>query len=80
MLVDYLNSACHCDNPQCNGVYFNAKVERVKFVDFCGKYRVPLLQYLCTERCASDDGSGYSSSSEDELVDEEARIKKVLLG
>lgn len=80
VLVDYLNSACCCDNPRCNGVYFTSKVERVKFVDFCGKYRVPLMQYLCTERCASDDSGGYSSSSDEEPVDEEARLRRVLLG
>ena len=33
------------------GVYFTSCVETVKFVDFCGKYRVPLLQYLCSPRC-----------------------------
>lgn len=80
VLVDYLNSACCCDNPSCNGVYFTSRVERVKFVDFCGKYRVPLMQYLCTERCASEDSGSYSSSSDEEPVDEEARLRRVLLG
>jgi Leucine-rich repeat (LRR) protein len=42
-LVDYLNSAHCCVNPKCRGVYFTSKVEHVKFVDFCGKYRVPLM-------------------------------------
>lgn len=45
-LRSYLGSANHCVNPQCKGVYFEAKQEHIKFVDFCGKYRVPLMQYL----------------------------------
>lgn len=32
------------------GVFFDNRVEHIKFVDFCGKYRVPLLQYLCSSR------------------------------
>ena len=80
VLVEYLNRAQHCDNPRCNGVYFTSRVQSVKFVDFCGKYRVPLMHYLCSAMCVSDDTS-YSSSSEDE-ADEAAkyRMKKVLLG
>ena len=80
VLVDYLNRAQCCDNPQCNGVYFTSRVQSVKFVDFCGKYRVPLMRYLCSAMCVSDD-TNYSSSSEDE-ADEAAkyRMKKVLLG
>ena len=82
VLVEYLNEAQHCDNPKCNGVYFASRVQSVKFTDFCGKYRVPLMQYLCSALCALDDSSSsYSSSSEDE-VDEAAqhKMKKVLLG
>jgi hypothetical protein len=48
---DYLDSARECVNPCCRGVYFTSRVEHVKFVDFCGKFRVPLLQYLCSPRC-----------------------------
>ncbi|RZF41147.1 hypothetical protein LSTR_LSTR010799 [Laodelphax striatellus] len=29
-------------------------VEHVKFVDFCGKYRLPLMQYLCSSKCRDD--------------------------
>lgn len=54
------------------GVFFNNRVEHVKFVDFCGKYRLPLLQYLCSRKCIeSRDG--------DEVVSG-AMIRKVLLG
>lgn len=45
-LLRYLNTANHCVNPRCKGVYFEARAEHIKFVDFCGKYRIPLLQYL----------------------------------
>ncbi|CAK5029439.1 unnamed protein product [Meloidogyne enterolobii] len=45
-LVNYLNTANQCVNPKCKGVYFESCSELVKFVDFCGKYRVPLLHYL----------------------------------
>ena len=36
------------------GDYYNhpRQVEHVKFSDFCGKYRVPLLQYLCSAHCS----------------------------
>ena len=83
VVVEYLNGARHCDNPKCNGVYFASKVQQVKFVDFCGKYRVPLMQYLCSALCASEDcGTSCSSSSDEEAADEEAqvRMKKILLG
>ena len=38
-LVEYLHQARSCLNPRCSGVYFDARVEHVKFVDFCGMYR-----------------------------------------
>lgn len=81
-LVHYLDSSHSCVNPKCKGVYFTAHVEHVKFVDFCGKYRVPLLQYLCSPKCTSAPLIALTSESESE--DEEppvvSRLKKVLLG
>lgn len=77
-LPEYLCSAQHCDNPRCNGVYFQSRVQHVKFVDFCGKYRVPLMQYICSPLCAGDESSG--CSSEEEEADAQHRMKKVLLG
>jgi Leucine-rich repeat (LRR) protein len=72
-LVEYLNSANRCVNPRCGGVYFDSCVEHVKFVDFCGKYRVPLLQYLCSPQCGMDGGpitdlttTGSSTSTDNE--------------
>ena len=80
VLVDYLNGAQHCDNPNCNGVYFTSKYQSVKFVDFCGKYRVPLMQYLCSPVCAGSSDSDCLSSSEEEDHVAQVKMKKVLLG
>jgi hypothetical protein len=56
------------------GVFFDSRVEHVKFVDFCGKYRVPLLQYLCSARCIGDNGAASADPPSDQL------LRKVLLG
>lgn len=72
-LVEYLNSGHRCVNPKCKGVFFNNRVEHVKFVDFCGKYRLPLLQYLCSSKCIGP------REGEEEVVSG-AMIRKVLLG
>lgn len=73
-LVKYLNSAKRCVNPQCDGVYFDSRVKCVKFVDFCGRYRLPLEEYLC---------SPYEEKMDDVFREEEVvaadMIKKVLL-
>jgi len=61
-----------CPNPNCCGVYFDKQYSQVKFVDTCGAYRLPLLQYLCSPNCfeASDpvtsSGTESSSNSNDE--------------
>lgn len=89
-LVNYLNSANCCLNPKCKGVFFTSKIEHVKFVDFCGKYRVPLMQYLCSPKCnqrvskysATSSSSGATSESDedaDSRVDK-SKLKRVLLG
>uniref|UniRef100_A0A336KQ08 CSON014292 protein n=1 Tax=Culicoides sonorensis TaxID=179676 RepID=A0A336KQ08_CULSO len=82
-LVEYLNCANCCVNPKCKGVYFDNRVEHIKFVDFCGKYRVPLLQYLCSSKCIEDASlpDPYSSSSSDEEPEANSyMMRKVLLG
>lgn len=82
-LVRFLSSATRCINPNCKGVYFVTKVEHIKFMDFCGKYRLPLLQYLCSPQCADEESPKlYRSPSDDELSEDEAerRIRQVLLG
>lgn len=47
-LNQFLDSARRCTNPVCAGVYFTTRIKTVDFVDFCGKYRVPLLKFLCS--------------------------------
>ncbi|GFO39701.1 leucine-rich repeat-containing protein [Plakobranchus ocellatus] len=80
-LVSYLDSAQRCVNPKCKGVYFSSRVEQVKFVDFCGKYRLPLLQYLCSPNCSAASPSVCASSeSEDEEGSAMSRMRRVLLG
>ena len=83
-LCHFLDSARCCDNPSCMGVYFTSSVRRVKFVDFCGKYRVPLMQYLCSAQCDEEDSRNCiycCSSSSDDETDEKTRrkIRQVLL-
>lgn len=87
-LCVYLNSAQCCLNPKCKGVYFTSKVEHVKFVDFCGKFRIPLLQYLCSSTCNEkiansqfnlSSSSSESSSESDEEI-ENNLLKKILIG
>jgi len=86
-LRDLLNCSHNCVNPTCKGVYFNSKVEHVKFVDFCGRFRVPLMQYICSSRCKVDnpavrDGDAENSRlgavTNTDLVSR--KMKRVLLG
>ncbi|KAK6039063.1 hypothetical protein COOONC_23432 [Cooperia oncophora] len=82
-LITYLNSANQCVNPKCKGVYFEACVEHVKFVDFCGKYRVPLLQFLCSPKCSAATPayvSSESSSDTDDDLPNNMKMRKILLG
>ena len=80
VLVNYLSKAQCCDNPRCNGMYFSSQYRSVKFVDFCGKYRVPLMQYLCSAMCASEDTTSGGVSSEEEDQAAHDKMKRVLLG
>ncbi|KAL5270170.1 hypothetical protein ACHWQZ_G001040 [Mnemiopsis leidyi] len=70
-LVDYLDSAKRCVNPQCNHVYFDTRVQDVEFVDFCGLYRVPLHHYICSPHPIEHNSSPQSPSD---------RMRRVLLG
>ncbi|GFR73898.1 leucine-rich repeat-containing protein [Elysia marginata] len=82
-LRSYLDSAQRCVNPKCKGVYFSSRVEQVKFVDFCGKYRLPLLQYLCSPTCSASSPTvchTSSSDSDDEEGGALSRMRRVLLG
>ncbi|XP_026280398.1 leucine-rich repeat-containing protein 58 [Frankliniella occidentalis] len=75
-IVRYLSSAHHCVNPKCKGVFFDNRVEHIKFVDFCGKYRIPLLQYLCSSKCVA----GFNASRRGLDRPDHQMMKKVLLG
>ncbi|XP_005994937.1 leucine-rich repeat-containing protein 58 [Latimeria chalumnae] len=81
-LIQYLDLASKCPNPKCAGVYFDSCVRQIKFVDFCGKYRLPLMHYLCSPECSSPCGSNSQSDcdSEDEVSVAAHRMQKVLLG
>jgi len=76
-LATYLVCAHQCVNPKCQGVYFDSRVEHVKFVDFCGKYRIPLLQYLCSPNCTNQPIASSDTVSDS---DNGYRLRKVLLG
>jgi len=74
----YLNMSHECKNPSCNGVYFDHRVEHVKFSDFCGKYKVPLLQYLCSPTCGEQLPE--YADCEVRTDSNNQRLKRVLLG
>ncbi|XP_047670889.1 leucine-rich repeat-containing protein 58 [Tachysurus fulvidraco] len=81
-LVRYLDLASKCPNPKCGGVYFDSCVRHIKFVDFCGKYRLPLMHYLCSPECTSPCSSNPQSdadSDDDQSVSAD-RLQRVLLG
>nr|BAM18186.1 internalin A [Papilio xuthus] len=75
-LIKYLKAAERCVNPKCRGVFFDNRVEHIKFVDFCGKYRIPLLQYLCSSKCIT----GSWESREIDSNTNTHMMRKVLLG
>jgi Leucine-rich repeat (LRR) protein len=79
-LCKYLVQAHECVNPNCEGVYFDHRVEHVKFSDFCGKYKVPLLQYLCSPRCREQMPEYADCDVEDQSADRSQWLKRVLLG
>ncbi len=79
-LENYLSMARSCVNTQCQGVFFDARVEHVKFVDFCGMYRIPLMQYLCSSRCRAGSPAVRGQSPDGTLFDETSKMRRVLLG
>uniref|UniRef100_A0A2P2HZZ1 Leucine-rich repeat-containing protein 58-like n=1 Tax=Hirondellea gigas TaxID=1518452 RepID=A0A2P2HZZ1_9CRUS len=90
VLHRYLSSGHKCVNPKCKGVYFASCVEHIKFVDFCGMYRVPLMHYLCSSRCTEQTPSFYGSDQSDDSDEgddaaaahrvQDSNMRKVLLG
>jgi hypothetical protein len=77
-LITYLSTARECVNPACRGVYFTHCAQKVEFVDFCGKYRLPLLRYLCNANCCENYPRHSTAGVPQEEVD---RLQqRVLLG
>jgi len=78
-LKQRLSTAKCCPNPTCSGVYFDNHYKQIKFADFCGRYRLPLLQFLCSPSCMidSDDDTTATSSDDDYSP---IRMRRVLLG
>ena len=80
-LMNFLKSSQQCINPACGGVYFTSCVEHVKFVDFCGRYRVPFLIYLCSPNCEYPETDSSSSSDAESLLGvSPMHMRRVLLG
>jgi len=81
-LQKFLSQSHECVNPSCSGVYFSHKVEHVKFSDFCGKYKIPLLQYLCSPKCREQmpEYANFDMEEKSPGQQEELRLKRVLLG
>merc|ERR1711953_357657 len=77
-LKQRIGSAKCCPNPACAGVYFDNQYKQIKFADFCGRYRMPLLQFLCSPNCMVETDYDSSSSSDGEY--NPIRMRRVLLG
>jgi len=61
------------------GVYFESCHKNIKFVDFCGKFYLPLLQFLCSPACTSTSASPMTTTTTNS-DDMNSKFKKVLLG
>ena len=60
-----------------SGVYFESCHKNIKFVDFCGKFYLPLLQFLCSPACTSTSTCQLATTNP---ADMNSKFKKVLLG
>jgi hypothetical protein len=81
-LLDYLDSSRTCTGTNCGGVYFTSKVKSIKVVDFCGKYRVPMMEYLCQQRCTVAEGGAVNMTAAQptqKLPVSATKMQKVLL-
>jgi hypothetical protein len=78
-LYKRIGSAKCCPNPACSGVYFDNQYKQIKFADFCGRYRMPLLQFLCSPSCMVDDSSDETSGTSDDEYNPRV-MRRVLLG
>jgi len=78
-LKQRIGSAKCCPNPACAGVYFDNQYKQIKFADFCGRYRMPLLQFLCKPSCMIEDSSDETSGTSDDEYNPRV-MRRVLLG
>jgi len=78
-LKQRLSHAKCCPNPNCDGVYFDNLYRQIKFADFCGRYRMPLLQFLCSPQCMTPETDDSSASTDDETYNPRT-MRRVLLG
>lgn len=81
-LCDLLDSSSRCLG--CGGPYFgNNCVSHIEFVDLCGSYRVPFLQYICSARCKEEVKGTGGHRQEAALpltpLAKVARLRKILL-
>ena len=57
-------------------------MESIKVVDFCGKYRVPMMEYLCQSQCtvaAPSPATSAASVTTNKRGVNAAKMQKVLL-
>lgn len=81
-LKHFLDSARRCNNPRCAGVYFQSSVKNLQVVDFCGKFRVPLLKFLCEDKCKDASTPSYPPCTKNQSKSSTQclkRMKRVLL-
>mmetsp|Transcript_5919 Transcript_5919/g.15065 ORF Transcript_5919/g.15065 Transcript_5919/m.15065 type:complete len:427 (+) Transcript_5919:102-1382(+) len=78
-LLHFLQSARRCNNPKCAGVYFSASVKRLTIEDFCGKFRVPLMKFLCREKCSTEPSYPHHPAPAVASPQNRKKMKQVLL-
>jgi len=70
----YLESSKECLG--CAGAYFgDSCLSHVEFIDMCGSYRVPFLNFLCSEKCKKEE----SQESQEPSFSRVVRLRKILL-
>jgi hypothetical protein len=75
---DYLYPKIYSHLLIFSGVYFESCHKNIKFVDFCGKFYLPLLQFLCSPACTSTSTCSTITTANPDDMD--SKFKKVLLG
>lgn len=78
-LRTFLRSARRCNNPKCAGVYFTTSVKKLTIEDFCGKFRVPLMKFLCREACTELPSYPHHPAPAAASPQNHKKMKKVLL-